>query len=452
MLYDLGDAQQWAGAPARAVDAFDEAGRLAAVVGDRSLELLAGIRRSATMMMTEPHAKPTDVFRSELEEAVHVFEQAGDDAALATVWTELAGIEWMPCRYDRAEIAAGRAIDHARRSGDERLLVAPLLTRIIASVLGSTSPEEGIRLLDDLGPDLSRSRQMEAFALVARAYHHAMQGSFPEARRMFAEAIDVARSLGLRFDLAAHHEELGHLERYAGDLRASERAFRENYDLLDELGDEGHKSTAAANLALALSYLERFDEAEPYAEIAVRVAAEDDLASQAPGRSARALVLASRGELDEAERLAREAVDLYLDANAEAPSLQADTWMDLARVQRMAGKLEDGARAAQEALALYELKGNRPASASTRAFIEGAPAARGSRSNEVLIARALDGERSSVCRGVPALDTRWDPTSGRAAYSSSALRRASSSRSRSCCSAARSDASLRCCSGMVEAR
>ena len=305
-----------------------------------------------------------------MEEAAHVFEQAGDDAALSTVWTELAGIEWMPCRYDRAAIAAGRAIDHARRSGDERLLAGALLIRIIAAVHGSTSPEDGIRLLDDLGPELSRSRQMEAIALLARAFHQGMRGSFPEARRMVADSIEVSRSLGLRFDLAGAYEALGHLERYAGDLTASERAFRENYDLLDELGDEGHKSTAAANLALALSYLERFDEAEPYADIAVRVAAEDDLASQAPGRSARALVLASRGELDEADRLAREAVDLYLHAKAEAPSTQADTCMDLARVQRTAGEFEDAARSAREALALYERKGNRPGAAFTRAFIE----------------------------------------------------------------------------------
>ena len=34
------------------------------------------------------------------------FEDLGDDAALATVWTELAMIEWMPCRYDRATLAA----------------------------------------------------------------------------------------------------------------------------------------------------------------------------------------------------------------------------------------------------------------------------------------------------------------------------------------------------------
>jgi tetratricopeptide (TPR) repeat protein len=194
-----------------------------------------------------------------------------------------------------------------------------------------------------------------------------MQGSFPEARRLLDEANETSLSLGLRFDMAAIYETLGHLELYAGDATAAERAFRTNYDILDELGDEGHKSTAAASLALALCALERYEEAEMYAEMAVRIAAEDDLASQTHGRSAQALVLVARGEFAEAERLAREAVELYADA--QAPNFQGDAWRDLARVLGVAGKPADAEQAAREALALYERKGNVPAAASTRAFI-----------------------------------------------------------------------------------
>src|SRR4029453_11982511 len=103
---------------------------------------------------------------------------------------------------------------------------------------------------------------------------------------------------------------------------------------------------------------ERFEEAQTYAEMAVRIAAEDDLASQTAGRSARALVLAARGEFAEAERLAREAVDLYADA--ETPNPQGDAWMDLAKVLRTAGKSAEAAAAAREALGFYERKGNAP--------------------------------------------------------------------------------------------
>jgi hypothetical protein len=79
-------------------------------------------------------------------------------------------------------------------------------------------------------------------------------------------------------------------------------------------------------------------------------------------------VLAARGELAEAEHLAREAVELY--ANAEAPNFQADVWMDLARVLGTAGKRAEAEEGAREALVLYERKGNAPAAALARSFIE----------------------------------------------------------------------------------
>ena len=367
VLYDLGSALVWVGEAQSAFATFDEAAGVGPRAGDRSLERLARLRRSVTVMLTSPHDMPTEVLRAELEEAARVFEDVGDEAALATVWTELAQIEWMPCRYDWAQIAARRAMDHARRSGDERLLAGPLMYLIGAPMLGTATPHEGMRGLDDLEAEIARSRQLQSIAATARGYYLGMQGSFPEAQRLLDEANETSLSLGLRFDMAAIYEILGHLELYAGDATAAERAFRTNYDILDELGDEGHKSTAAASLALALCGLERFQEAETYAEMAMRIAAEDDLASQTHGRSAQALVLVARGEFAEAERLAREAVELYADA--QAPNFQGDAWMDLARVLAAAGKPANAEQAAREALALYERKGNLPAAASTRAFI-----------------------------------------------------------------------------------
>jgi tetratricopeptide (TPR) repeat protein len=368
MLLDLGIALLNIGDARLATAVFDEAVENASDAGDRSLESLARIRLSASTMMSDPHAQSTDAFRIQLEAAAQHFEELGDDEALATVWTELAEVEWMPCMYERAERSVRRAVVHARRSGDPRLLEHAGAVLLAASMFGPATSEEGLRTIDELAGDAALSRHLEEFALVARAYFVGMRGEFDESRRLLRMADEIATSLGLRFDVGANREQLGTIERYAGELVAAERAFRENYKILDELGDEGHKSTGAANLALALCALGRFEEAERYAEEAIRIAAEDDTASQAPGRSARAHVLASRGAYEEAERLAREAVELY--ANAESPNFQADVWMDLARVLLTAGKPTEAKEAARRALELYERKGNQPASASTRAFIE----------------------------------------------------------------------------------
>ena len=298
-----------------------------------------------------------------------MFEELGDDAALATVWTELALIEWMPCRYDRAKLAADRAIEYARRSDDERLLGKALLPLIAAQMFGPATPDEGLRRLDELSGDLSESRLHESFLLFAQAFYAAMQGSFEEARRLVALADDVAESIGAGFALGADAEGLGHIELYAGDPEAAERAFRRNDENLEGRGDEGHGSTGAAMLARALCELGRFEEAGRYVEIALRIGAADDLATQVPARSTQALVLAARGEFAEAEQLAREAVALFADA--ECPNFQGDAWLDLAQVLRKAGKPVEAGQAAGRALAFYERKENRPASAATRAFMDG---------------------------------------------------------------------------------
>jgi tetratricopeptide (TPR) repeat protein len=368
MLYDLGDALAWVGEARSALAAFEEATSYAAEAKDRSLEWLARIRRSATKMLTDPHEMPTEVFRAELEEAARAFEELGDEAALATVWTELAFIEWMPCRFDLAVRAAERALEHARRSGDKRLLDKALVPLIAGQMFGPTTPDEGLRTLDELSEDLSDSRLHAAAVLGLRGVYAGLEGSFDEARRLIALGDEVAESIGARFLLSAHAEHLGGLELSAGNAEAAERAFRRNYEGLEALGDEGHLSYAAGGLARALFELGRLEEAERYIETGLRLAAEDDIASQTMARSAQALVLAARGELAEAESLAREVVRLYADA--QSPTFQGNAWLDLARVLRVVGKPAEAKEAAVEALAFYERKGNRPGSATARAFID----------------------------------------------------------------------------------
>ena len=85
-------------------------------------------------------------------------------------------------------------------------------------------------------------------------------------------------------------------------------------------------------------------------------------------RRVRAKVLCPLGEFDEAERLGSEAVALaagtdYLDVRAQAVA-------DLAEVLRLAGRPEESAAALQEAIRLYEKKGNIAAAA----LLTGSPA------------------------------------------------------------------------------
>jgi hypothetical protein len=93
-------------------------------------------------MDIDPHSLSTEDARAELEEAVRWFGELGDEAGLATTWNQLATVEFTPCRFDHAERAARKALDHARRSGEERLVSQALMWLVGAQWHGRTTPEE----------------------------------------------------------------------------------------------------------------------------------------------------------------------------------------------------------------------------------------------------------------------------------------------------------------------
>jgi len=104
-----------------------------------------------------------------------------------------------------------------------------------------------------------------------------------------------------------------------------------------------------------------------FTEISEEIAAPDDLAPQVQWRAARAKLLARRSGFDEAEHLAREAVELA-QQTPDFLHLPADALMSLAEVLRAAGKTADADAAVGDALALYERKGNRVSAARALAF------------------------------------------------------------------------------------
>jgi hypothetical protein len=79
-------------------------------------------------------------------------------------------------------------------------------------------------------------------------------------------------------------------------------------------------------------------------------------------------VLALDGRDEEAESLAREAVDVA--AGTDLLNFHAGALIDLAEVLRGAGRIDQAAGAAEEALGLYERKGNFVSAARARAFVE----------------------------------------------------------------------------------
>jgi tetratricopeptide (TPR) repeat protein len=236
--------------------------------------------------------------------------------------------------------------------------VQALFIRTAAQMFGLALPREGIDAVNAGLEETGGGGAFERFALVATSVYTAMAGDFGEARRLADRAMILAEG-SARGSSSRFRSSFAATSNSSPATPQSRSApTREEYRVLDDLRDEAHKSTAAVNLARALSRLGRLDEAETFARTAREVAAEDDLASQVMGRAAEARIMCARGRHAQAIALAREAVAIFREA--EAPNWQGDAWMELAEILR----------AAREALGLYERKGNEPASAAARAFLE----------------------------------------------------------------------------------
>lgn len=91
------------------------------------------------------------------------------------------------------------------------------------------------------------------------------------------------------------------------------------------------------------------------------------MGTQVMVRTARAKLRARRGSLVDAEALAREAVALA--GETEFVDLRGESLLALGEVLRVAGRGEEAAEALQEALALWEAKGNVVLSARIRALL-----------------------------------------------------------------------------------
>jgi ATP/maltotriose-dependent transcriptional regulator MalT len=113
-----------------------------------------------------------------------------------------------------------------------------------------------------------------------------------------------------------------------------------------------------------------------------RLAAAPDVETQSRWRATRAKLLARRSELDEAERLAREAVELV--AEAEFPSLQGHALTALADVLRLTGRPAEAAPLLTSALELHERKGNIVSAAEIRRMLEQVGALDGSATRRIV--------------------------------------------------------------------
>jgi len=269
---------------------------------------------------------------------------------------------------EAATESLARALAFAERAGDRRERQQALIWLALAYTFGPLPAEQGIGRLEEIRRDPDGGGEVESMALIGRAVFKAMQGRFEEARSDMSEGRSIAKELGFALDWAGSAMLSGRVELVADDPARAEQELREGYEALERLGETGYRSTVVALLAEAVRAQDRLGEAVRLSEASERAAARDDLDSQAGWRNVRARAFAQQGDLTEAERLARESVALV--EPTDFLIVRAESYSALADVLRLSERRKEAAAALEEALRLYQLKGDVVSATKTRATLD----------------------------------------------------------------------------------
>jgi class 3 adenylate cyclase/tetratricopeptide (TPR) repeat protein len=335
---------------AHAIEAGDEVAHLRARI------MLA---RIAAQLQGEDAGgeEPSAALLAVAEEARPVFTQAGNELALAEAWFATAWAQLIRCRWAAMLDAALQALAHARNAESARWegeLPAWLGT---AMFYGPTPVDQALRWFEE-------QQAQHPIPLTQQAMLEAMRGNFDAGRSLARAADTAAAEFGQQLWQPAGEQAMWQVETLAGDIAAAEVAARRSCELLEALGDVGYRGLAVGQHASSLCSLGRLDEAFELTQTAEALTASDDVAAQMQWRQARGRVLARRGEHEEAERLAREAVALAEET--DMVNFHADALFDSAEISALAGRTDDASVQLEQAFALYEQKGNVVAAAAVR--------------------------------------------------------------------------------------
>jgi class 3 adenylate cyclase/tetratricopeptide (TPR) repeat protein len=354
-LTELGQALFEAGDFTAAEAALKEAIETAGAAGDLALAARARVSRLALATQIDP-ALDIDRLSREAAGVIEQLELAGDELGLARAWLLMVSVNNFHCRGAEMGECAKKALRYAHSCGALREEADSLSWQALAGMVGPLPAAEGRRQCEQILADSRGRLLVEAAGRAGIAFADAWQGRIKDARGQIAASRSIYKDLGQRLDYGATSILEGEIELLAGDAEAAERVLREGFELLESIAETGYLSTIAASLAQAIYRQKRYEEAERFSEVSEQTAAPEDLASQVGWRSTRATVLAQRGEAEQAEDLAREAVDIA--RRTDHLNMHAEALLALADVFAIGGRPAQEIPAIEEARVLNDRKGN----------------------------------------------------------------------------------------------
>jgi tetratricopeptide (TPR) repeat protein len=146
------------------------------------------------------------------------------------------------------------------------------------------------------------------------------------------------------------------IARWDGDFEEQERLMRRMVERLEELNDRNYLSTSLMQLGTCLVELGKDDEAQRALERARKFTIPEDVVDVVGLDALEAVLRARRGELDEAQELARRALARVEETDHVA--LRLDTRWSAAEVFERAGRGDEANALLEESIEIAERYGH----------------------------------------------------------------------------------------------
>jgi tetratricopeptide (TPR) repeat protein len=304
-------------------------------------------------LLLHPREVDLEALEGDLDQAIAVFEELGDDLGLARAWNLLWDVRQLRGQPEEQVEIAERAVEFSSRAESPQDHSWALGNLCWSAADGDLPVTAGIELCTE-HLERATNRANRAILEAFLSYLRALEGDFDSARAHMLRSRDVAE-FGHPFHTGVVQLMWGRVESLALDSSAAERALRPAWEGFIAAGDGWFGLIAAVDLSRSVLAQSRTAEAQEILETIDDGSVASDPEILIKRRSTLARVLAELERPEEALLTAQEAVTLA--RQTEFPIFRVGALLDLVEVLRVMGRSAEAIPLLEEALTLCDEKG-----------------------------------------------------------------------------------------------
>ena len=355
LLCDLAVVLEASGAYDEAIEILEQAIAASMDAGQRLTEVRARMELEY-FRLPRVSGATADALLDVTQEAIPIFEVAGDDRLLGRAWLIAAWVHGGRRGQHKArEVSSERALTHYKRSTWPSSICAGEIANALYN--GPSPVADAIARCEALLASEVTTRHGQANVEAYLGGLCAQLGDFDRARTLIGSASDTYDQLGHRLSAATFVGIiLGDVELLADNPQAAEMILRRICDELASSHAYSRLASRAGDLAEALYRQGRLGDAADWVAVGETHTAPDDLDARVLWMPVRAKLAAQRGSVAEGVEIASAAAQLA--DTTDALNRRASVWSSLGEVRLIAGHRREAASAFERAMGLYEEKGN----------------------------------------------------------------------------------------------